>query len=237
MLLPFMLLLLPNLSSSTVVPGQFSIQANPVVSVNGSFSTGICSQILGSPDGTSLICPTPATSVLFDGDIPTLTGLDGDMWASQLFTVERTTGSIVALTLDFTALGQAYNGFTRVSVAIFNCPLWGIGVTSVDVLTSQRVSFEINSSPISCESLVTACIDVRLESRDTSVTLEFNLLEHAHLGEVMLIHDVETACPEGKLHHLNSTFQCSCERVASMTQEILAKFLCMCTGMLCDSQL
>ncbi len=32
-------------------------------------------------------CREPTTSVLQDGIIPTLTGLDGDLWASQLLTI------------------------------------------------------------------------------------------------------------------------------------------------------
>ena len=33
-------------------------------------------------------CEASTSSVLFDGNIPTLTGLDGDMWASQLLTLQ-----------------------------------------------------------------------------------------------------------------------------------------------------
>ena len=65
----------------------------PPTSVNGSSATGNCSNY------ASGACNDPASSVLFDGHIPTLTGLDGDMWASQLLTTQ---GSGVLILFDFT---------------------------------------------------------------------------------------------------------------------------------------
>ena len=42
------------------------------------------------------------TSVLFDGNTtPTLTGLDGDMWASQLLVLRVNTGNEESLVVDF----------------------------------------------------------------------------------------------------------------------------------------
>ena len=47
--------------------------------MNGSSATGNCSNYANGA------CNDP---VLFDGHIPTLTGLDGDTWASQLLTIQ-----------------------------------------------------------------------------------------------------------------------------------------------------
>ena len=72
---------------------------DPIMSVNGSSENGNCSL-------TSSVCPRcrePTTSVLQDGIIPTLTGLDGDMWASQLLTI-NTANSSIAITFNFTKL-------------------------------------------------------------------------------------------------------------------------------------
>ena len=55
--------------------------------MNGSSSTGNCSNVATSTHSGQSRCDTPTSSVLFDGNIPTLTGLDGDMWASQLLTL------------------------------------------------------------------------------------------------------------------------------------------------------
>ncbi len=38
---------------------------------------------------------TPRSSVLFDDVTPTLTGLDGDMWATQLLTLNTSTSSSI----------------------------------------------------------------------------------------------------------------------------------------------
>ena len=51
--------------------------SDDVVSVNGSSITEQYSSVTKS--GGTLNCTDPASSVLFDGHIPTLTGLDGDM--------------------------------------------------------------------------------------------------------------------------------------------------------------
>ncbi len=53
------------------------------MSVNESSEDGNCSLIVTT-------CNEPTTSVLQDGIIPTLNGLDGDMWASQLLTINTT---------------------------------------------------------------------------------------------------------------------------------------------------
>ena len=45
-------------------------------------------------------CFIPTSSVLFDGSVSTLTGLDGDMWASQLLTI-NTTVNTAEITFDF----------------------------------------------------------------------------------------------------------------------------------------
>ncbi len=58
-------------------------------------------------------CREPTTSVLQDGIIPTLTGLDGNMWASQLLTI-NTTESSIDISFDFRNIEPSYNGMSRV---------------------------------------------------------------------------------------------------------------------------
>ncbi len=72
---------------------------NPIMSVNRSSEDGNCN--LTSSERVR--CREPTTSVLQDGIIPTLTGLDGDMWASQLLTI-NTANSSIAITYNFTKL-------------------------------------------------------------------------------------------------------------------------------------
>ncbi len=72
-----------------------NIIMDPIMSVNGSSEDGNCSLIV-------TICNEPTTSVLQDGIIPTLTRLDGNMWASQLLTI-NTTHLTTYITFDFQA--------------------------------------------------------------------------------------------------------------------------------------
>ena len=97
--------------------------------VNGSSSTGRCSSIIHST--TRQTCITPTSSVLFDGNVSTLTGLDGDMWASQLLII-NTTANTAEITFDFTRTPD-YTGVERVEVVMFNCPKWGISVRAINL--------------------------------------------------------------------------------------------------------
>ena len=47
------------------------------------------------------LVPYQQGSVLFDGKVSTLTGLDGNLWASQLLTI-NTTANTAEITFDFT---------------------------------------------------------------------------------------------------------------------------------------
>ena len=78
-----------------VTPGEYEL-SNNVISESGSSAIGFCSSLGDS----GRVCDAPRTSVLFDG-IPTLTGLNGDMWASQLLTF-NTSVSEASITFNFT---------------------------------------------------------------------------------------------------------------------------------------
>ena len=105
----------------TDIPGRYTWFEVPV-SVNGSFATRNCSNVTLSDNGRSRTCNNPASSVLYDGHIPTLTGLDGDTWASQLFTIERTSNDIEVHFFFTTA-----PSVMAVEVVAFTCPEWDIG--------------------------------------------------------------------------------------------------------------
>ena len=136
------------------------------MAMNGSSSTGRCSSLLTSI--TRKACLTPTSSVLFDGNVPTLTGLDGDMWASQLLTI-NTTANTVEITFNFTRTPD-YTGVERVEVVMFNCPEWGISVRTISLFsaisTSGSRTFYKSISPTntSCDSLVRVCISYTVSS-------------------------------------------------------------------------
>ena len=95
--------------------------------MNGSLAAGNCSDI--SYAGNFTTCTQPTTSVLFDGDTPTLTELDRDMWASQLLALTTMSEDQTKIPLTF-GFGDTpgYTGVGAVEVTMFNCPGWGLAV-------------------------------------------------------------------------------------------------------------
>ena len=139
---------------------MFFFPVPETISVNGSPVTGNCSDFVpGITTGGLSRCDDPVSSVLFDGNIPTLTGLDGDMWASQLLTLQTINEfrrEIVSEVTDVVA---------RVEFVIFNCPEWGISTQIIRLSTATSVgtrsfpqSFNVPTIT-SCDSLVRMCID------------------------------------------------------------------------------
>ena len=123
----------------------------PPTSVNGSSATGNCSNY------ASGVCNDPASSVLFDGHIPTLTGLDGDTWASQLLTIERVSTSLQVHVYFTTA-----PSVMAVEVMAFTCPEWDIGAVSIGLFDSALSYVENHHIQVpSCEHLVRYCIQTR----------------------------------------------------------------------------
>ena len=144
--------------------------------MNGSSVTGNCSNVtFGSVISMIARCNSPTSSVLFDGNIPTLTGLDGDMWANQLVTLQTTNSFRREIIFDFTA---SFFRVRRVELVMFNCPEWGIAVQTIRLLTATsidaaRAAVEIFSVPsiTSCDSLVRICIAQNIDQ--PVIALEF----------------------------------------------------------------
>ena len=129
--------------------------------MNGSSITGHCSSVKYIVNQAT--CAQPTTSVLFDGVIPTLIGINCDMWASQLLTLQKTVTEV-----DFTAITFDFPGYAgingRIEIVMFNCPQWGISVQSIDIIVAPSftegttlIATHIPSNT-SCDSLVTICI-------------------------------------------------------------------------------
>ena len=135
-------------------------------------------------------CLQPTSSVLFDGRVPTLTGLDGNTWASQLLTINEIK-SLTTVTFDFTDT-PGYDRVERVEVVMFNCPQWGVASTNIqlDGATARGQPFTLFdltsvSSLTSCESLVRVCLSAFI-SRPL-IRLRFSLnrdSDWVHLAEV-----------------------------------------------------
>ena len=144
--------------------------------MSGSSATGNCSILISS--GIAIICTEPTSSVLFDGVIPTLTGLDGDMWASQLLTLQRPSSNARVIVLFDFIDTTGYVGLSgRLEVVMFNCPEKGISASTIRVSTSTSslVSLTplmvVNIGITSCDSLVRVCTPI--STVRPSITLEF----------------------------------------------------------------
>ena len=157
-------------------------------SMNGSSPTGSCSR--GTYYDTQTTCQQPNSSVLFDGCVPTLTGLDGDMWASQLLTI-NTMDPNITIIFDFTDT-PGYDRVERVEVVMLNCPQWGRRTTDIHLLgatasgqpftTIQAISVSSNTS---CDSLVRVYIPASVSL--PVLALQFSIdpnSEWVHLAEV-----------------------------------------------------
>ena len=156
------------------------------MSVSGSSATGHCSNV--SNTEVKSTCTDPSSSVLFDGVIPTLTGLDGDMWASQLLTLQKNTlGPTV--TFNFTGT-QDYVGLSgRLEVVMFNCPEREISASTIRVPISSSPSVNptpplmvVNINITSCDSLVRVCTPIM--TVQPSISLQFPYSDMVYLAEV-----------------------------------------------------
>ena len=152
----------------SVFPSWFVVPIADTSSTNGSSRTGHCSSVRTFE--TQYRCETPTSSVLFDGHIPTLTEIDGHMWASQLLTLQATTPIVL---LDFSNTPN-YFGIWTVEFIIFNCPEWGISIPRIIFyeFDSNSNILELGfSTPTisSCDSLVKICM--RLHTSSTSLSM------------------------------------------------------------------
>ena len=153
-------------------------------------------------------CGHPETSVLFDGNIPTLTGLDRDSWADQLLTLN--TSNIALLEEKDTNIQLTLLSVQRLrlEVALFNCPEWGIATSRITIQTSQPFhqdyyrSEDIDPTLTSCDSLVRVCLHI--DTNHISGTLRFESppgSNWTHLAEVTFYTDTSTCPPDTVLNH------------------------------------
>ena len=159
-------------------PSVFSFITADTISVNGSSATGHCSSIEDNRERTN--CLDPASSVLFDGVIPTLTGLDGDMWANQLLTLHS--NSTTSIVFSFKNVGIPV--VRRVKMVLFICEEWGISVESIKLVLPSD-SFGTIPTITSCDSLVRVCFEVIPFRAEEEFSLVFDTNDWLHVAEVM----------------------------------------------------
>ena len=185
-----------------VTPGEYEL-SNNIISESGSSAAGFCSSLADS----GRVCNAPLTSVLFDG-IPTLTGLDGDMWARQLLTF-NTSVSSASITFNFTTATDnngitTYTGVETIEVVMFNCPTRGIGASNIAILADGRLTdtIPLNDISTSCDYLVRVCVDTTLSTTSQIITLQFNqLLQRLYVAEITFYPNRNRQCsPVGPIN-------------------------------------
>ncbi len=172
---------------------------HPAISERGSSATGHCSDVSDS----GRVCNTPRSSVLFDGVIPTLTGLDGDMWATQLLTLNTSTSSS-SMTFDFNTVFDTngvstYTGVELIEIVMFNCPARGIGANVTQVLGDNN-HIGIMNIQQSCNNLVRVC-DIAVSTTARIITLVFDTSLVTYIAEISFYSSSARQCtmPIGEL--------------------------------------
>ena len=142
-------------------------------SVNGSNSTGGCqpeSCVMMPYSGTAINgcdCPvnTPVNGTLIDGVIPSIDPTQRGTWARELFTVNRNGQDSIMIGFQF----SSEFSLRITEIALFHCPIQGIGVTSVKIYSSflfpqfiseasTLLTTHGSSSSENCQSLSTISI-------------------------------------------------------------------------------
>lgn len=200
-----------------IIPSDFLYFDTETGPVNGSSGNGNCVDVSSEffdDRGLLLSCEAPTTSVLFDGNVPTLSQLDGNMWASQLLTARHNRAAIPSalLFIDFfNVLGGV--GAERVELVMFNCPEWNITVQTIDIqdIIADEVIGSLNLTLSSCESLVKVCIPVTtLFQPMAGILLTFPDTDSSrwiHLAEVTFYSSIGNNCvPETLFMPAGGTF-------------------------------
>ncbi len=152
------------------------------------------------------VCNTPRSSILFDG-IPTLTGLDGDMWATQLLILNTSTSS-ASITFDFNTVFDTngvttYTGVELIEIVMYNC--LSTGASSIRVLGDNN---DIGTIIIeqSCSHLVRGC-NMALSTTARIITLVFDTSLQPYIAEISFFSNSARQCtlPIGELPNTIAT--------------------------------
>ena len=154
----------------------------------GSPVNGGCSSTSGTSNETC-----DGTSVLNDGILPALSGVNSDpasQWASELFTMRRSGTDQIVVSLEL-PVGRTHD---RVELTVFNCPQWGIYAPRVIVEIAGLDIIAANATlpDISCEHLLKFCVEFSGGVGSPNFKLIFpyqNNSDFVFLGEVTFLND------------------------------------------------
>ena len=117
-----------------------------LVKLNGSLPHAGCTSVNGD------ICNLQdgGTSVLVDNTILPLSGLDGDQWARDLYTVERGSTTFISIGFDFGTTVR----IRRVELVLFNCQQWSIRASIIEIYADASTDNFPRPDPTSLDSRV-----------------------------------------------------------------------------------
>ena len=194
-------------------------------SVNGSSSTGGCQQscVIMPISGTAINgcdCPdpSPVSGVLIDGVIPSIDTTQSGTWASELFTVN-------GVGQDSFMIGFVFSNtplLRYVEIIYLDCPIWGTGLTAVNVYSS--FVFPVFSSAASTNIGILSLADNTDQSctslRTLSIPLQPTTSMDIYFFEFTL--GGSPACPINWLHLAEIRFS-DMQAPTSATSTILGK--------------
>ena len=178
-------------------------------SVNGSSSTGGCPGIcLKIPIAGTTVdgcdcegsLSSPARGILIDDIIPNIDTTQREMWASELFVVNRNHQNSFQIGFEFNT-----NFYLRnLEVTYLDCQIWGAGISSINVYSSHvfptflsvastriGVLSLIDDTSQSCTSLTTASISVQQWESSSSFYVEFSFVGGSSIHPLNWLHLAE----------------------------------------------
>ena len=187
-------------ASQTVRPIRHSLHFG-LMELDGSLPDAGCTSVNGS------ICNLQdGTSVLVDNTILPLSGLDGNQWARDLYTVERESTAFIFISFDFGTPVQV----RRVELVLFNCQEWSIFASEIDIYTSTtgfpqsdtaspRVVVGERVLPNSCENLNRVCVLLTTRVQAPIYYIVFptvGIRGKVYLAETIFYNDTSTCGPD-----------------------------------------
>ena len=138
-----------------------------------------------------------ASSVLIDGDIPSINTTQRGTWASGLFVVNTTGRTSFRIGFQF----NSFFYLRHVSIAYFDCGIWNTGFLSVNVYSSQIFPIFVaaaveNIGTLTLDDVSQDCTSLRaisVQARPTAALNQYfvefffpsdSSLHWVHLGEI-----------------------------------------------------
>ena len=200
---------------------MYKLTVNPL-SLDGSSDSGNCSSFVITREGQT--CNTPRNSILFDGVIPSLTGINNSMcWASQLLVLQRTITITFTFTqpMDVNGTDIRYPGVGTIEIVMFNCPSRQVGAPAILILDGiankitilRQITIRQHTS---CDSLVRICVHYTTGVRVIGLAF-VDPLNYIYLAEVTFYINRNPRCRVGPVDTSTTSTTPTCSSTTTHT--------------------